>query len=281
MARPLRLEYPGALYHLTTRGNGGQKIFLNRADGLGLLELLGATCDRFGWRCTAYCLMTNHYHLVVETPEPNLSRGMRQLNGVYTQAFNRRHGRGGHLFQGRFKAILVEREPHLLELARYVVLNPVRAGLVDHPRAWHWSSYRETDGTAPAPPWLEVGELLAHFGKSPAEARRAYAAFVQEGLGRPSPWDRLQGQVCLGSESFVAEVRSRLAGEPGLSEVPRAQRRLAQPSLDWYVEHHPRGEAMARAYLSGAYSQREVAEHFAVHYSTVSRAVTKFEAQES
>jgi REP element-mobilizing transposase RayT len=281
MARPLRLEYPGALYHLTTRGNGGQKIFLDRADGLRLLDILGATCERFGWHCTAYCLMTNHYHLVVATPEPNLSRGMRQLNGVYTQAFNRRHGVSGHLFQGRFKAIHVEREPHLLELARYVVLNPVRAGLVNHPRAWHWSSYRQTVGTAPAAPWLETADLLSHFAETPAEARRTYGAFVQEGLGRPSPWDGIKGQIYLGSEAFVAEVRARFTGDRDLSEVPRTQRRQAPRSLEWYGKHHPRGEAMARAYLSGAYSQRQIAEHFAVHYSTVSRAVTRLEAEES
>ena len=141
MARPLRIEFEGALYHVTSRGNARQAIFLDDEDRERFLERLGKVVDRFGWLCHAYCLMTNHYHLLLETPAANLSRGMQLLNGTFTQAFNRRHGRVGHVLQGRFKGILVEKESHLLELARYVVLNPVRAGVVRHPREYGWSSY--------------------------------------------------------------------------------------------------------------------------------------------
>ena len=130
MARPLRLEFPGALYHVTARGNARQAIVLDDRDRALLLVCLGEVVLRFGWICHAYCLMDNHYHLLIETPEGNVSRGMRQLNGVFTQRMNRRLGRVGHLFQGRFKAILVERESYLLELCRYIVLNPIRAGMV-------------------------------------------------------------------------------------------------------------------------------------------------------
>ncbi len=144
MARPLRIEFPGALYHLTARGNAGQDIFLDARDSQRFLNILDQVATRLRWRCFAYCLMSNHYHLVVETPAPNLSHGMRQLNGRYTQRFNFRHGRDGHLFQGRYKAILVDREAYLKEVCRYVVLNPVRAGLVPDVRAWRWSSYRAT-----------------------------------------------------------------------------------------------------------------------------------------
>ena len=133
MARPLRLEFPGAVYHVTSRGNARAAIFLDDEDRPIFLGVLGAVVARFGWLCHAYCLMDNHYHLLLETPDPNLSRGMRQLNGVYTQRFNRRHGRVGHVLQGRFKAILVDRDGYLLELARYLVLNPVRAGRVKDP----------------------------------------------------------------------------------------------------------------------------------------------------
>jgi putative transposase len=133
MARPLRLEFPHAVYHLTGRGNARQRIVVDDEDRRRFLTTLAHVIDRYGWLCHAYCLMDNHYHLLIETPRPTLSRGMRQLNGVYTQAFNRWHHRVGHLFQGRFKAILVEKETHLLELCRYVVLNPVRAKLVAHP----------------------------------------------------------------------------------------------------------------------------------------------------
>ena len=133
MARPLRIEFPGALYHVTSRGNARQRVFRDDEDREMFLATLAWVVERFGWRCHAYCLMDNHIHLLIETPQPNLSRGMRQLNGVYTQPFNRRHRKVGHLFQGRFKAVLVEKERYLLELARYIVLNPVRAKMVKTP----------------------------------------------------------------------------------------------------------------------------------------------------
>lgn len=129
MARPLRIEYPGAVYHLTSRGNRQEAIFQDDEDRYGFLDIFGKTVRRYNWICHAYCLMDNHYHLLVETPDGNLSLGMRQLNGLFTQLINRRHGKVGHVFQGRFKSILVEKEAHLLELCRYVVLNPVRAKL--------------------------------------------------------------------------------------------------------------------------------------------------------
>ncbi|NVK43915.1 MAG: transposase [Oceanospirillaceae bacterium] len=127
MARPLRLEFAGALYHLTSRGNRRELIYETDEDRCVFLAVLDEVCETFNWVCHAYCMMGNHYHLLIETPEGNLSQGMRQLNGVYTQRFNRQHRRVGHLLQGRYKAILVEKDAYLLELARYIVLNPVRA----------------------------------------------------------------------------------------------------------------------------------------------------------
>src|SRR3990170_1428331 len=148
MARPLRIEFPGALYHVTSRGDRREPIYEDDADRTTFLATLAEVLRRFNWTCYAYCLMTNHYHLVVGTPDGNLSKGMRQLNGMYTQATNRRHRRTGHLFQGRFKGILIDKDAYLLELARYVVLNPVRAGMVKHPRLYAWSSYRAVVGEA-------------------------------------------------------------------------------------------------------------------------------------
>ncbi len=147
MARPLRLEFPEALYHLTARGNARQEIFLDDQDRRAFLGLLGREVEQQRWRCHAYCLMDNHYHLLVETPEGRLAGGMRRLNGVYTQGFNRRHERVGHLFQGRYRSIVVDQESYLLELSRYVVLNPVRAGMVKRVEEWAWSSYRATAGS--------------------------------------------------------------------------------------------------------------------------------------
>ena len=165
MARPLRLEFPGAIYHVTARGNARNAIFLDDEGRALFLGCLGEVVARLGWRCHAYCLMDNHYHLLIETPEGNLSRGMRQLNGVYTQCFNRRHGRVGHVFQGRFKAIVVDRDSYLLELCRYVALNPIRAAMVAQIEHYAWSSYPATMGLAECPAWLETDWVLGHKPK--------------------------------------------------------------------------------------------------------------------
>jgi len=172
LARLLRLEFAGALYHVTARGNERHTIFLGdgTTDRVRFLEVLGDVCKRFNWICHAYCLMSNHYHLLIETPEANLSRGMRQLNGVYTQYVNRAHERIGHLFQGRFKGILVEKESYLLELARYIVLNPVRAGMVRAPGEWPWSSYLATAEEEVSPPFLTTDWLLRAFADSRGRA---------------------------------------------------------------------------------------------------------------
>ena len=163
MARPLRIEFPGATYHVTARGDRRESIFVDDADRASLLDVLSRGLERFDAAALAYCLMGNHYHLVVQTRRANLSRLMRHVNGVYTQRFNRRHDKVGHLFQGRFKAILVDSDAYLLTLCRYVELNPVRAGWVDTPLAWAWSSCRAHVGAAPAPPWLDTLGLHAQL----------------------------------------------------------------------------------------------------------------------
>lgn len=181
MARPLRLEFPGALYHITARGNAQQPIFLDDRDRQQFTRLLGHEVQQQRWRCYVYCLMGNHYHLVIETPEPNLSRGLRRLHGTFTQWFNRCHQRVGLLLQGRFKSLLVEKESYLQELWRYVVLNSVRAGMVSEAHGWAWSSYRATAGLQKAPDWLDVSAVLSLFDRHRATARIAYRRFVTEG----------------------------------------------------------------------------------------------------
>ena len=156
MARPVRLKFEGALYHVTSRGDRREDIYETDEDRLAFLGLLGAVCDRCNWVCHAYCLMGNHYHILVETPDANLSRGMRQLNGVYTREFNVAHDRVGHVFQGRYKAIVVDADKYLMELARYIVLNPVRAKMVDRPEEWQWSSYVARGNRRAAPERVEV-----------------------------------------------------------------------------------------------------------------------------
>lgn len=277
MSRPLRLELAGGLYHVTSRGDGREDIYLSDADRQAWLEVFGQVCKRFNWVCHAWCQMTNHYHILIETPEPNLSQGMRQLNGVYTQRFNRAHARVGHVFQGRYKAILVERDSYLLELARYVVLNPLRARMVKRLENWPWSSYPATCGQLPAPEWLQADWVLAQFGKQRASAIRKYVEFVHEGARLPSVWTQLQGQIYLGSEAFVKKMQAQIGQKPALDEIPRAQRRALTQALADFERHYPRKEAMARAYLSGQHTMLAIAEYFGVHYSTVSRMVKAYE----
>jgi putative transposase len=277
MARPLRLEFPGALYHVTARGDNRKSIFLDHDDRQQWIDVLALVCSRFNFTVHAWCQMGNHYHLMIETVEPNLSQGMRQLNGIYSQQFNRNHRYVGHVLQGRYKAILVQKESYLLELARYVVLNPVRAGRVTHPKQWRWGSYLCTMGERAAPPWLDTAWLLSHFGEPPELARARFAQFVLAGIGRASPLADVRHQIILGDKEFVA----RHAAHPGsmdVSAVAKPQRRLCALSLQQYEDAvRDRDLAMANAYRSTAFTMLEIAKHFGVSDRTVSRAIRRHE----
>lgn len=273
MSRPLRIKVPCGLFHVTSRGDRRESIYLTDVDRHQWLRLFGQVCHRYNWVCHAYCLMDNHFHIVVETVEGNLSAGMRHLNGVYTQWHNRVHDRVGHVFQGRFKAILVQRDSYLLELARYVVLNPVRAGACARPDLWQWSSYRAMAGTEPSPAWLQTAWLLSQFGCHPAASTIAYVDHVHAGIGRSSVWADLKNQVYLGDEDFAVHLRQQVLGIVEEIEIPRAQRRTAAPALACFLAQPSRNHAIAQAYATGCYSLKEIGHAFGLHYATVSRVV--------
>ncbi len=277
MARPLRLEFSGAIYHITSRGDRREDIYLKDEDRVDWLDILANVCERFNWVIHAYCQMTNHYHILVETVDGNLSRGMRQLNGVYTQHFNRRHGLNGHLYQGRYKAILVDRDSYLLELTRYVVLNPLRAGMVNQVEEWPWSSYRSVISCDNSPSWLDTDWLLSQFGKHSKVAMKNYQQFVYQGINNSSPLENVRHQLLLGSDDFVEKYHGD-SNNQELREISKSQRKVLALSLAEYQKRYndPK-EAMARAYLSSAYTMVEIGEYFHVHYRTVSRAVRGFE----
>ena len=274
MSRPLRIEFAGAVYHVTSRGDRREAIFEDDEDREALLAVLELGLERFGATLFAYCLMGNHYHFVVQTHQPNLSRLMRHINGVYTQTYNRRHRKVGHLFQGRFKAVLVDRGAYFLEVCRYVDLNPVRAGMVRHPRDWRHSSYRAHAGESSVPDWLDSPSLHRHL--APRAPRRdgpiRYAKFVSEGRG-VALWETgLRAQIYLGGEAFVERMQA-LAEPTDDREVPRAQRRTAVQPLTWYLAQHERDTGIALAYLEGGHTQTAIAAATSLSISRVSRVI--------
>lgn len=276
MTRPLRIELENSLYHITARGDRRDWIYRSDSDRLTWLSLLGETCARFNFSVHAFCQMTNHFHILLETVNGELGRGMCHFNGTYSRYFNRAHGLVGHVFQGRYKAILCQSERYLQELARYIELNPVRARIVRNPDDWTWSSYRATLGMVDAPPWLHSDALLLRFGKNQFEARDAYRAFVTAGIGGPSPLAAVSNRLVLGDEEFQARVVGHpIAGSP--SEINRVHRRaLARPLPQYFEQYRDPKEAMARAYFSLGYSMAEIARHAGVSVKTVSRAVGAF-----
>lgn len=268
VARPLRVLYPGAVYHAYARGNEQRPIFWCDDDFRRFLELLELGIDRHGWLCHSYCLMTNHYHLLVETPRANLPQGMRHLNGCYTQDFNRRYGRVGHLFQGRYAAILVEKGQHSLNVVRYIARNPVRAGMCTRPQDWPWSSYGALIGERSAPPWLTSTWVLGQLGGTLDESRRRLRSLVENGDDDEL---RIRG-VLLGSDQFVEDHASRLREDP---EIPRSHWQPVRPSLDALFT--ARGDGISVAYRVWGYTMHEIADHLGCHYSTVSRRLRRSE----
>jgi putative transposase len=287
MARLLRIEYPGALYHVTSRGNAKAKIYVDDSDHKAFLTVLGFVVKRFNWLCHAYCLMGNHYHLLIETPEANLSRGMRQLNGIYTQKFNWKHHRSGHLLQGRYKAILVDKEEYLLELARYLMLNPVRAGMVESPEEYAWSSYRATIGKEKGPEFLTTDWLLARFGERRRKAQRRFSDFVKEGMKiRTSPWTELKGQIYLGDDSFVESLLQHISeSRDKLREVPKRQKQASRPGLSVLFKGAARSDKKERnlvifkTHVEKGYKLQEIADYLSMHYASISRIVVLVEKE--
>ena len=279
MTRPLRLEFPGALYHVTSRGNARASIYADDADRERFLVLLTQVVQRYHWLCHAYCLMDNHYHLLIETPEGNLSHGMRQANGLYTQYYNRRHGQVGHVFQGRYKAIVVERDCYLLVLCRYIVLNPLRAGMVQTAQEYCWSSYRATAGLCAGVALLCTDWILAQFSAERAEAQLRYRRFVDEGVTDPSPWAELQGQILLGPSTFVEGLRPWLTATRRLHEVPRVQRYADRPALvtlfrdSQGLTKAARDRLIYTTHVDYGYPLSAIGRALGLHYTTISKVV--------
>jgi putative transposase len=301
MGRPLRIEYPGALYHVTSRGNEKRDIFLKDKDRRKFLSILEEYHDRFRILIHCYVLMRNHYHLVIETPLGNLLKVMHGINSAYTGYFNREYKRVGHLFQGRYRAIVVDRDAYLLELSRYVHLNPVRAGVVDRAEKYRWSSYPGYIRKREEVPWVEYGLVLPQCGEEPGRSRGEYKRYVERGYEEEagSPLRELYGQVLLGKEEFIERLKGlikgkavseEIVGRRRLKEGPRPAEilRMAAERYGEEVEALRRRGRNKEArkvaiYVMKRYSglsNRRLAELFGVmHYSAVTKTCTRLERE--
>ena len=289
MARQLRIEYPGALYHVTSRGNEKKDIFRSIKDRDKFLSYLSSAWERHGAVFHAYCLMSNHFHLMVETPLGNLSWIMKHINGSYTTYFNVKHKRAGHLFQGRYKAILVQADTYAAELSRYIHLNPVRAKMVSTPEEYRWSSCsRYLEGTEPS--WLSTGLVLGYFGTEDEDRRRNYRDYLYDAIGKESrdPLSDSVASTILGSDDFVRDIREKyLDGKENDRELPALRDLSRGPGVAEIKalseEAFPENERLARMagiYLCWRYSGaklKEIGALYGISESGVNRACFRFE----
>ena len=284
MARPLRIEFAGGVYHVTSRGDRREPIFADDQDRACLIAILAQGLQRFDASVLAYCLMGNHYHFVLQTRQRNLSRLMRHVNGVYSQAFNRRHGLVGHVFQGRFTAILVDRDAYLLEVCRYTDLNPVRARMVASAGRWPWSSYRAHAGLIGGPKWLDSTPLYdaligsERSSESRYRAARCYRSFVAEGIDVRLWESSLRQEIYLGDEDFVRRTQQHLDDRHrGSRDIPSAQLRKPKSGFMRQPNDAERDDSMRRAYVDRGMTMTEIARQAGLSVSRVSRIIAKVE----
>jgi hypothetical protein len=257
VSRPLRLEFPGAVYFISATGNARTPVFLKDQDWEQFLRLLGREVDQNGWLCHAYCLLEEEYRFVVETPEANLGRGMARLNAVYSQWFNRGYDRSGHVFQGRYKSILLEKETFLLPVCRDLALAPVQRGLVKRPGQWPWGSYRGLVKGRETPSWLHVSWLWAQFADDPEGPRKAYRAYVQGGKEDPGPWGDVRGQIFLGGEAFRKALSERIRSMP-TDQIPRAMIRPDRPTAEEVLDAVARTAGVPSASVLDRHARQDV-----------------------
>lgn len=274
MSRPLRIEFPGAFYHVTSRGNERKEVFISQKDREKFLSYLESATERYGAVIHVWCQLSNHYHLLLETPRGNLSEIMHHLNGAYTTYFNVKRKRSGHLFQGRFKAILIEEDEYATQLSRYIHLNPVRARLVARPEDYEWSSYRSYIGQSRTPSWLKKDFIHGYFADKQRVAQKKYREFVEDLLGQEysDPLKQAIGSSILGSQEFVDRITAAyLDGRERDSNVPALGKLSRQLSLE---EIHSAVEAV---FVSSKKQARQAAMYFCHKYSGSSlRAIGDF-----
>ncbi|MBI4745378.1 MAG: transposase [Deltaproteobacteria bacterium] len=289
MARPLRITYSGAYYHITSRGNEQRDIFKSQKDREKFLYYLDSAKERYGAAIHAYCLMSNHFHLLLETPRGNLSEIMRHIVGAYTTYFNIKRKRAGHLFQGRYKSILIEGDEYATELSRYIHLNPVRAGIVALPEEYKWSSYQSYIGQVQSPIWLKTDFVLGYFGKTGAAARKKYREFIEDLVGKEyeSALKDAVGASILGSADFIKEITAtHLKDREEDKNIPALRHFEERPMLSEIcmsvkktIDGNDKLARQASIYLSHRYSGerlRDIAELFDIGETAICEASKRF-----
>jgi len=272
MSRPVRIEYPGAYYYISSQGVEGERVFRGVKDRREFLQILQSVIARMKWQVFAYNLLPDSFQLFIKTPKANLSKGMRQLNGIYTQRYNSKYERVGHIFHGRFKAVLVE-EASFTDALLHVLHMPVLKRKVRRLDEWQWSSYQAAMGLVEEPQWLENETLLAHFGKQKKRCQTALAKALSA-LGKDYDIsDSIRGQILLGSDDFVKKWQKQLASGKVMEKARKRQAKKVKPLAEYEKTCKDAKSAMIKAYKTGNYTLQEVGEYFDVHYSTVSRAV--------
>jgi len=289
MARQLRIEYPDAYYHVTARGNERKEIFKSEKDREKFLSYLESAVNRYGAVIHVWCLMSNHYHLLVETPSGNLSQIMQHINGAYTNYFNTKRKRSGHLFQGRYKGILVEADEYALELSRYIHLNPVRIGVVNEPGDYRWSSFQEYTGKRKMADWLSTEFILGYFDKSQSAAQKKYQQFVEEMVGKEheSPLQQMVAATMLGTPEFVATIQEQhIDGKSPDRNLPALKQLKGKPTIDQILEitrsvikEDEKLVTKVAIYLCHRFSGtklKEIGDQFGVKESAVSQSSRRF-----
>lgn len=280
MSRPIRLQFPGAVYHIMSRGNDRQKIFKDDKDYQNFLAVFSDMLKKYNVICYAFCLMPNHYHLLIETPDPNLSIAMRQLNGNYTQIFNIRHNRLGHLFQGRYKSILVDMENYRYEVIRYIALNPIRAKLVKNLKQWKWSSHNEMIHNLKEPSGcLDRKRALALYDRDKNLAREYYLRNINLKMENDTLLKELNNKPILGSIEFIERIKKYIQKQSKTKEIPKIERFAHRPILDKIfpdnISRKKRNDLMLKAHYEYGYTLSEISRVVKLHYATVSRIINE------
>lgn len=290
MARPLRIEYPGAFYHVTSRGNERGTVFQSNRDREKYLSYVESAHERYGAVVHTYCLMGNHYHLLLETPRGNLSKILQYINGAYTTYFNIKRNRSGHLFQGRFKGILVDKDEYCKELSRYIHLNPVRAGMVKVALEYPWSSYRYFAGRGKKPKWLKTELVLEDFGGEGGRGYRRYREYVEKGVGKEieDPLKKVIASTFLGGKEFIESIKLKYLEEKKIDrrDLPALKKILRGPSLEAIekavIKIVGRGYPLFKkiciylSYQRSGMNLREIGEYFGMQRSAISQLSRRF-----